>query len=87
MYPTLKNGDIINIKKIDDDDIIDLNDLVIFNHPFKEDYKLIKRVTKIKNKINLFVEGDNKDILSSDDSHNFGFITKKEIIGIKKGIK
>tara|TARA_Y100001970_G_scaffold286872_1_gene410104 strand:+ start:1264 stop:1566 length:303 start_codon:yes stop_codon:yes gene_type:complete len=85
MSPTLKHGDKIKIKKIDINDKINLNDIVIFNHPFKENFKLIKRVKKIKNEFNLFVEGDNEDILSSEDSHNFGFIDKNEIIGIKKG--
>ena len=87
MLPTFKNGDEIKIKKIDINDKINLNDIVIFNHPFKENFKLIKRVTRITNKINLFVEGDNKDLLSSEDSHNFGFIKKNEIIAIKKGKK
>ena len=53
-------------------------------HPFKKKIKLIKRVTKIKNS-KLFVEGDNKNILCSDDSHQFGYINSNNIISLING--
>ena len=43
---------------------------------------LVKRVTKIKEGDEFFLEGDNPNY--SSDSRSFGFISKKKIIAINK---
>ena len=84
MYPTYKDGDSIKVEKINASHKINVNDIVIFMHPLKKDCKLIKRVTQIKDDSRLFVEGDNKDISSTEDSHNFGCINLSDLIAIQK---
>jgi hypothetical protein len=46
---------------------------------------MIKRIQKINSDGELWVVGDNPDPTSSDDSHNFGFITKNNVLGINRG--
>tara|TARA_Y100001970_G_scaffold80100_1_gene101735 strand:+ start:339 stop:596 length:258 start_codon:yes stop_codon:yes gene_type:complete len=84
MNPTYNNGDIVTMQEYKLNSKINTNDLVVFKNPFKKHEFLIKRVTKIKNKKLLFVEGDNIELSESFDSHNFGYIDKKNIIAIKK---
>ena len=84
MSPTYKDGDQVCFKKIIPNQRVEVNDIVVFMHPLKRDYKIIKRVAHIKNKTKLFVEGDNADIASTEDSHNFGYIDSCELIAIKK---
>ena len=85
MKPTFNDGDLVKLKKYTDQDV-EISDIVVFMHPFKDNFKLIKRVTKISDQSKLFVEGDNLNIGSSNDSHNFGYINKNNIIAIKKEI-
>ena len=84
MSPTYRDGDSIDAEKINKNHKIDVNDIVIFMHPLKKDCKLIKRVTQIKGGSKLFVEGDNSDIASTEDSHNFGCSGIDNLIAIKK---
>ncbi len=84
MLPSYKDNDSICLKKISNNDRIQINDIVVFRHPFKKHLKLIKRVAKISKDSKIFVEGDNKNALSSEDSHNFGYINKNAIIAIKR---
>ncbi len=84
MSPNYKDGDVLDFYEINSATEIEVGDLVVFNHPFKSQLKLFKRITKIKDEDKIFVEGDNPDPLSSDDSHNFGFISIKDILGYLK---
>ena len=52
-------------------------DVVVLRHPHNNKY-LLKRISKAINGA-VFVEGDNKN--GSEDSRQFGPISKKEIIG------
>jgi len=63
---------------------INVNDLVVFYHPFKSSVKVLKRVKRIIDQKLLFVEGDNPDPNSSQDSHNFGLIDISDVIAYKK---
>jgi len=87
MSPTYNEGDSITLDKIEPKHRVDVSDIVVFMHPLKKDFKLIKRVTQIRADSKLFVEGDNPDVLSTNDSHNFGYINKSDIIAIKKSQK
>ena len=84
MSPKYKDGDSISLQKYTKDYCPDIDDIVVFMHPLKKNCRIIKRITKIKNSSKLFVEGDNSDILSSNDSHNFGYIELNKLIAIKK---
>ena len=87
MMPKYKDGDVINMMKFDFNQKININDIVVFSHPFNDSLKIIKRITKIKDKTKFFVEGDNPDHLSTTDSHNFGYVNIKNIIAIKKDVQ
>ena len=83
MKPTFNDGDLVKLKRYTNQDV-EISDIVVFMHPLKDNFKLIKRVTKINDQKKLFVEGDNSNIGSSHDSHNFGYINKDTIIAINK---
>tara|TARA_Y100001970_G_C13970456_1_gene717913 strand:- start:441 stop:695 length:255 start_codon:yes stop_codon:yes gene_type:complete len=83
MMPTFNDGDLVNFDKYTNQDV-KIDDIVVFMHPLKDDFKLIKRVKKIRDKSKFFVEGDNLNIGASSDSHNFGYINKNNLIAIKR---
>lgn len=56
-----------------------IGDIVVIRHPHKPDLQIIKRITKINESGEFFVEGDN--VLASTDSRTFGFIKANLIIG------
>ena len=86
MFPTYRDGESINLNKFSSNHKINVGDVVVFNHPLRKNFKLLKRVKRIVGKDKLFVEGDNIDYLSSEDSHNFGLINRKAIIAIGENI-
>ena len=80
MWPTYSNGDVINCSESIRSQI-SLESIVIFNHPLKKDVVCVKRVKRIdENKI--FVQGDNPDPTASEDSHNFGWISKDLVFAL-----
>ena len=60
---------------------LNIGDILLFNHPYKKNNKLVKRITKIKGDSLYFLEGDNP--VNSSDSKTFGYINKKSILAIK----
>jgi len=80
MWPSLLDGDIIEFSTITNQ-VIKLNDIIVFNHPLKREVICVKRVKQISEN-RYFVQGDNPDPTSSEDSHNFGLIDRKNIIAI-----
>ncbi len=75
MEPTLMPGQIIvGMSNV----LVHIGDIVIL---LRNDTEIIKRVTQIK-KYNVWVEGDNPAL--STDSRDFGWISKKDILGIMK---
>lgn len=80
MWPTLRDGDIARFEKIDSK-LIEPNLIVLFKHPFKKDFNLIKRISTIEGGEVFFV-GDNPDPNASEDSHNFGLIDIEDIIAV-----
>ena len=85
MSPHYHDGDVLDFYELNSATKIEIGDLVVFPHPYKSQLKLFKRITKIKDGSKIFVEGDNPDPLSSEDSHNFGFINIKDVLGYIKG--
>ena len=80
MWPSLLDGEIIEFTTIINQ-AIKLNDIIVFNHPLKREVICVKRVKQISEN-RYFVQGDNPDPTSSEDSHNFGLIDRKNIIAI-----
>lgn len=80
MWPTLRDGDIVRFEKIDTK-LIEPNLIVLFKHPFKKNFNLIKRISRVEDG-EVFLVGDNPDPNASEDSHNFGRINIKDIIAV-----
>ena len=80
MWPTFVDGDVVEFESMKDQ-IVNLEDIIVFNHPLKRDVICVKRVKRISDN-RYFVEGDNPDPTSSEDSHNFGLIDRKNILAI-----
>ena len=80
MSPTLADGQKVFFSTFEERSPLP-NDIVLFSHPYKR-MKLVKRISHITDEGKYFMVGDNPDILSSEDSHNFGPIAKEKIIGI-----
>ena len=80
MWPTLRDGDIVRFEKIDTK-LIEPNLIVLFKHPFKKNFNLIKRISSVEDG-EVFLVGDNPDPSASEDSHNFGRINIKDIIAV-----
>ena len=82
MWPTFNDGDVIACEQYDDQ-TVSVGDLVVFTHPFKNGITCVKRVKSLSEK-GYFVEGDNPDPLASEDSHNFGLVSKEAVFAYKK---
>ncbi|MGY8644758.1 MAG: S26 family signal peptidase [Candidatus Poseidoniales archaeon] len=80
MWPTLSDGITVRFEKITKDEIKE-GQIVLTNHPLKNNHLIIKRVQSISND-RVFLVGDNPDPNESSDSHNFGTIPISEIIAI-----
>lgn len=80
MWPTLSEGDIIDF--IVDNENYQEGQIVLAKHPLIRDLLIIKRIFSISEK-GVFLQGDNPDPTATDDSHNFGHISKENIIGIE----
>ena len=83
MWPTLEPGQILECILISTDTVqIEslVNQIVVFNHPWKDSVISVKRVNSIVDG-KLFVVGDNPDPNASQDSHNHGPIGLDLLIG------
>ncbi|MGQ0543412.1 MAG: nickel-type superoxide dismutase maturation protease [Blastocatellia bacterium] len=76
MTPTLRNGDRV---LVDPKRTIAMGDIVLANHPYKQNILIIKRVTSIDSDANYFLAGDNP--AESTDSQTFGKIPSKHVLG------
>ena len=76
MLPTLKTGDRV---LVDPSARIEIGDIVLANHPYKKTVRMIKRLSSIDSDGNYFLAGDNN--ADSTDSHTFGKIPAKDILG------
>ena len=85
MWPKLNDGDIIECEEYSGQ-VVELKTLVVFTHPFKNSVTCVKRVSRIDGE-RFFVEGDNPDPLASEDSHNFGWLSKSLILAIEKKLE
>ena len=84
MSPALKNGDEVTFDNYKEQSI-KIGDILVVNHPYSVDKKIVKRVSKIKGDSLYFLEGDNS--YESSDSKTFGYISTENIIAIKSNEK
>ena len=84
MSPALKDGDEINFDSYKKQNI-KIGDILVVNHPYSLNKKIVKRVSKIKGDSLYFLEGDNS--YESSDSKTFGYISTESIIAIKSNEK
>jgi nickel-type superoxide dismutase maturation protease len=76
MFPALKDGDLVLINPYAD---LQIGDIVLAQHPFKQSVKIIKRITEILPGERYILLGDN--LPESSDSRSFGAIAAKDILG------
>ena len=76
MLPVLKTGDKV---LVDPCATIAVADIVLADHPYKQNSRLIKRITEISASGDYFLAGDNPD--ESTDSRTFGPVRADTIIG------
>ena len=78
MFPAYKSGEVVLVDCIVYKVFgLRVDNIIVLKHPYNNSY-IIKRITKKNNNL-YFVRGDNKN--ESTDSKNFGWISKKDIIG------
>lgn len=77
MLPVLKNGDGIIVNP---DLKPETGDIILFNHPFIQNLKVVKRILEITSEGNFIVRGDNPQ--ESTDSRSYGAILAKDVLGV-----
>ncbi|MEC7444433.1 MAG: nickel-type superoxide dismutase maturation protease [Candidatus Thermoplasmatota archaeon] len=78
MWPTLCDGDVVPMHRVDPL-LISEGDIVMAQHPLKPSVMVVKRVLRVESNGDLFLVGDNPDPLASEDSHNFGPVSKSMV--------
>lgn len=76
MLPTLKSGDVV---LIDPAANAAIGDIVVADHPYRQNVILIKRVENIDDRGRYILKGDNPG--SSTDSRTYGSISQRDIMG------
>ncbi|MBQ71150.1 MAG: nickel-type superoxide dismutase maturation protease [Euryarchaeota archaeon] len=79
MWPTYKDGTVLEFKPIDDNSELKVGQVVLSHHPLKKDILVVKRIHSIA-KGRFFLVGDQPDPLASEDSHNFGTVSRSNIV-------
>ena len=85
MWPTLRDGDVVRFEKVKlpigltSSKLIEPNQIVLFKHPYKKNFNLIKRIQLLQDGW-VFLIGDNPDPNASEDSHNFGLVHQSYIL-------
>ena len=80
MWPTLKQGSTAKFERIDPN-LVAVGQIVLLDHPFRPNVRIIKRVQSIEDG-RLFLVGDNPDPTASEDSHNFGEVYVSSVIAV-----
>ena len=80
MWPTFVDGDVVRFEKILPDNFRK-GQIVLVEHPFRNDFYLIKRISSV-NGDKIFLVGDNPDPNASEDSHNFGLVKSSKVLAM-----
>ena len=81
MWPTFADGDEIFFESFNKQRL-EVGDIVVANHPLKDNLNIVKRIASIDHNERIHLEGDNPDPLSSEDGHNFGPVNKEGIYAL-----
>ena len=76
MFPALKEGDLVLINPHAE---LEIGDIVLAQHPFKQSVRIIKRIAEILPGEKYILLGDN--LPESSDSRSFGAIAARDILG------
>ncbi|NEQ39100.1 MAG: nickel-type superoxide dismutase maturation protease [Okeania sp. SIO3I5] len=80
MFPLLKPGEEILVDtRAYRHFLPEIGDLVVAEHPLRQDLKIIKCVAFVNEKGDCFLMGENKE--ESSDSRSFGCVSSQQIIG------
>ena len=79
MWPTYKDGTVLDFERLDDNTVLKVGQVVLSQHPLKKDILMIKRIQSIVDD-RFFLVGDQPDPLASEDSHNFGTVSRSNIL-------
>ncbi|MBT3653685.1 MAG: hypothetical protein HN534_01965 [Euryarchaeota archaeon] len=80
MWPNLPAGSTARFEKVEAD-ALEVDQIVLLDHPFRPDLRIIKRIQSITEG-KAFLVGDNPDPTASEDSHNFGAVEIASIFAI-----
>lgn len=82
MHPTLAEGDTVLVDTaVYHHTPPQVGHIVLAQHPFEPENKLIKRITAVTADGRYFLQGDNPDSLASTDSRSFGPLRPSQILG------
>ena len=79
MWPSYRSGDEVEFNSVDGVEL-QIGDLVVATHPLKSGVKVVKRIGDIDSHGRYILIGDNPDPIASEDSHNFGPVSRGAII-------
>lgn len=79
MWPTYPEGTVLTFRPVHGDSV-GPGDVVLAQHPLKPDVLIVKRILRVEQNNDLFLTGDQPDPLASEDSHNFGPISRDAVI-------
>ncbi len=80
MFPLLKPGEEILVDtRAYRHCLPEIGDMVVAEHPHRQDLRIIKWVAFVDEKGDCFLMGENRE--ESSDSRSFGFVSSQQIIG------
>lgn len=79
MWPTYPEGTVLTFRPVHGNSV-GPGDVVLAQHPLKPDVLIVKRILRVEQNNDLFLTGDQPDPLASEDSHNFGPISRDAVI-------
>ncbi len=81
MHPTLPHGTTVLLDTaVYHHTSPQIGDIVLAQHPFQPNNKIIKRITAVTEDTRYFLQGDNPDVTETSDSRSFGAVRADQIL-------
>lgn len=81
MHPTLPDGTTVLVDTaVYHHTQPQIGDIVLAQHPFQPNNKMIKRITAVTEDGRYFLQGDNPDTTETSDSRSFGAVRPDQIL-------
>jgi nickel-type superoxide dismutase maturation protease len=80
MWPTFRSGDVLFFDSIAPPEALSVGVVVLAQHPLKADVLMVKRVHQIQENGAVFLVGDQPDPTATEDSHNFGPVSREMVL-------